>query len=215
MHHKLNRQLCDELRTVPVVPVLTIENADSAVPLARALASGGLRILEVTLRTPAALEGLRRIAREVPEAMVGAGTVLKPEHGQDAIAAGARFLVSPGITPSLVRAASMWTVPFLPGAATPSEVMALTDLGYCAAKFFPAEPMGGVAILKSFAAPLPNMLFCPTGGIGPANAPSYLALPNVVAIGGSWVAPSDAIAAGDWGTITRLAHEASRLRALR
>ena len=212
MHDKLNQQLCDELRTVPVVPVLTIEDAGAAVPLARALASGGLRILEVTLRTPVALEGLRRIAKEVPEAMVGAGTVLKPEHGQDAIAAGARFLVAPGMTPSLIRAASTWTVPFLPGVSTPSEAMALTDLGYRAAKFFPAEPLGGVATLKAFAAPLQSMLFCPTGGIGPSNAPSYLALPNVVTVGGSWVAPGDAIAAGDWTTITRLAHQASQLR---
>ncbi len=214
MQQNLNPRLAEELRTVPVVPVLTIENADSAVPLAQALASGGLRLLEVTLRTPESLEGLRRIAREVPEAVVGAGTVLTTRQGEDAIAAGARFLVSPGITPSLVQAANTWTVPFLPGSATASEAMALAEHGYRALKFFPAEQMGGAAALKALAAPLQNIVFCPTGGIDLEKARSYLALPNVVTVGGSWVAPASAIAASDWSTIARLAGEASSLRSL-
>lgn len=212
MQHKLNPRFGEELRSVAVVPVLTIDRAEVAVPLARALVAGGLRILEVTLRTPTALEGLRQIARDVPKAVVGAGTVLMPEHGQDAIAAGAKFLVSPGITPRLIQAAATWAVPFLPGAATPSEAMALADLGYRALKFFPAEPSGGIATLKALAAPLQNIVFCPTGGIDLEKARSYLALPNVVTVGGSWVAPASAIAAGDWDAITRLSSEAAALR---
>ena len=212
MQHLLNPRLAEELGAVPVVPVLTVDDAESAVPLARALVAGGLRILEVTLRTQTALEGIRRIAQEVPEAVVGAGTVRTPDHGHSAIAAGARFLVSPGMTPRLVQTADGWSVPFLPGAATPSEAMALADLGSRALKFFPAEPLGGVAALKALAAPLPDIMFCPTGGIDLEKARSYLSLPNVMAVGGSWVAPAPAIAAGDWETITRLAREASALR---
>lgn len=212
MQNKLNARLAEELRKVAVVPVLTIERADVAVPLARALAAGGLRFLEVTLRTPAALEGIRRIVKEVPEVAVGAGTVLTPEQGEEAIAAGARFLVSPGMSPRLIQAAQGWAVPFLPGAATASEAMALADLGYRALKFFPAEPLGGVAALKALAAPLQNIVLCPTGGIDLEKARGYLALPNVVTIGGSWVAPADAIASGDWEKITRLAREAAALR---
>lgn len=212
MQHKLNPRLAEELRSVAVVPVLTIESAEAAVPLARALASGGLRILEVTLRTKVALEGMRRIVREVPEAVVGAGTVLSPEQGEEAIAAGARFLVSPGMTPRLIEAAEGWSVPFLPGAATPSEAMALADLGYRALKFFPAESMGGVATLKALSAPLPQVAFCPTGGIDLEKARRYLALPNVITVGGSWVAPADAVAASDWDAISRLAREAAALR---
>lgn len=212
MQHLLNPRLAEELRAVPVVPVLTVDDAESAVPLARALVAGGLRILEVTLSTKAALEGIRRITQGVPEAVVGAGTVRTPDHGHSAISAGARFLVSPGMTPRLVQTADGWSVPFLPGAATASEAMALADLGYRALKFFPAEPLGGVAALKALAAPLPDIAFCPTGGIDLEKARSYLALPNVMAVGGSWVAPTSAIAAGDWETITRLAREAAALR---
>lgn len=211
MQHLLNPRLAEELRRVPVVPVLTIDDAKLAVPLARALVAGGLRILEVTLRTEAALEGIRRIVQEVPGVLVGAGTVRTPDQGHSAIAAGARFLVSPGMTPRLVQSADGWSVPFLPGAATPSEAMALADLGYRALKFFPAEPLGGVAALKALAAPLPDVVFCPTGGIGPDTARDYLALPNVVAVGGSWVAPAAAIAKEDWDTITRLSREAAGL----
>lgn len=212
MQSKLNSRLAEDLRSVAVVPVLTVDSAESAVPLARALAAGGLRILEVTLRTPAALEGLRRIAKEVPEVAVGAGTVLTPEQGQDAITAGARFLVSPGMTPRLIEAAETWAVPFLPGAATASEAMALSDLGYRALKFFPAEPLGGIATLKALAAPLRDIVFCPTGGIDLEKARRYLALPNVVTVGGSWVAPANAISGGDWATITGLAREAAAIR---
>lgn len=211
MQHLLNPRLAEELRRVPVVPVLTIDDAKLAVPLAQALMAGGLRILEVTLRTEAALEGIRRIVQEVPGVLVGAGTVRTPDQGHSAIAAGARFLVSPGMTPRLVQSADGWSVPFLPGAATPSEAMALADLGYRALKFFPAEPLGGVAALKALAAPLPDVVFCPTGGIGPDTARDYLALPNVVAVGGSWVAPAAAIAKEDWDTITRLSREAAGL----
>ncbi len=211
MQHLLNPRLAEELRRVPVVPVLTIDDAKLAVPLAQALVAGGLRILEVTLRTEAALEGIRRIVQEVPGVLVGAGTVRTPDQGHSAIAAGARFLVSPGMTPRLVPSADGWSVPFLPGAATPSEAMALADLGYRALKFFPAEPLGGVAALKSLAAPLPDVVFCPTGGIGPDTARDYLALPNVVTVGGSWVAPAAAIAKEDWDTITRLSREATGL----
>lgn len=212
MQHLLNPRLAEELRAVPVVPVLTIENASSAVPLARALVAGGLRILEVTLRTQAALEGIRRIAQEVPDAVVGAGTVRTPDHGHAAIAAGGRFLVSPGMTPRLVQTADGWSVPFLPGAATPSEAMALADLGYRALKFFPAEPLGGADALKALAAPLPDITFCPTGGIDLEKARKYLALPNVMAVGGSWVAPASAIATEAWARITNLAREAAALR---
>ena len=211
MQHLLNPRLAEELRRVPVVPVLTIDDAKLAVPLAQALVAGGLRILEVTLRTEAALEGIRRIVQEVPGVLVGAGTVRTPDQGHSAIAAGARFLVSPGMTPRLVQSADGWSVPFLPGAATPSEAMALADLGDRALKFFPAEPLGGVAALKALAAPLPDVVFCPTGGIGPDTARDYLALPNVVAVGGSWVAPAAAIAKEDWDTITRLSREAAGL----
>lgn len=211
MQHLLNPRLAEELRRVPVVPVLTIDDAKLAVPLAQALMAGGLRILEVTLRTEAALEGIRRIVQEVPGVLVGAGTVRTPDQGHSAIAAGARFLVSPGMTPRLVQSADGWSVPFLPGAATPSEAMALADLGYRALKFFPAEPLGGVAALKALAAPLPDVVFCPTGGIGPDTARDYLALPNVVTVGGSWVAPAAAIAKEDWDTITRLSREAAGL----
>lgn len=212
MQHKLNPRLADELRRVAVVPVLTIDRPDIALPLAQALVKGGLTILEITLRTPAALAALRQMAKEIPGALLGAGTVLTPEQGQEAIEAGARFLVSPGMTPRLLEAAQKWTVPFLPGAATASEAMALSDLGYRVLKFFPAEPAGGAAALKALGAPLPDIKFCPTGGIDLAKAPGYLALPNVVTVGGSWVAPAKAIAAGDWATIEKLAREAAALR---
>lgn len=215
MQHKLNPRLVDELRRVAVVPVLTIDRLETALPLAQALVRGGLTILEITLRTPVALEAMRQMAENIPGALIGAGTVLTPEQGQDAIDAGARFLVSPGMTPSLLEAAQGWNVPFLPGAATASEAMALSDLGYRVVKFFPAEPAGGVPALKAFGAPLADIMFCPTGGIDLAKAPSYLALPNVVTVGGSWIAPAKAIAAGEWHTIEGLAREAAMLRTAR
>ena len=212
MQAKLNQGLIATLRKAVVVPVLTIDRVEQAVPLARALVAGGLNVLEITLRTPTALEAIREMVRGVPGAIVGAGTVLTPEQGASAMANGARFLVSPGMSPRLVEAAETWPVPFLPGVATASEAMALADMGYRALKFFPAEPAGGTAALKALGAPLADLVFCPTGGIDAAKAPSYLALPNVAAVGGSWVAPAKAVAAGDWGGITKLAAEASRLR---
>jgi 2-dehydro-3-deoxyphosphogluconate aldolase / (4S)-4-hydroxy-2-oxoglutarate aldolase len=200
------------LRRVPVVPVLTIEDDTDAVGLARALAAGGLTVLEVTLRTPAALTAIRAMVNAVPGIVVGAGTILTPDQGLKAIHSGAKFLVSPGITPALAQAATHWPVPFLPGIATASEAMALRDLGYRTLKFFPAEPAGGVAALKGFAAPLPDLMFCPTGGIDAAKAPSYLALPTVITVGGSWVAPAKLVAGGDWPAITALASATAKLR---
>jgi 2-dehydro-3-deoxyphosphogluconate aldolase/(4S)-4-hydroxy-2-oxoglutarate aldolase len=212
MQANLNAKLVERLQAVAVVPVLTINTLAAAVDLARALAAGGLTLLEVTLRTPAALAAIRQIAAEVPYATVGAGTVLTPEQGAEAIAAGAGFLVSPGITPRLAEAAQRWGVPFLPGAATASEAMALSDLGYRGMKFFPAEQAGGVAALRALSAPLGGLAFCPTGGIDAAKARDYLALANVVAVGGSWLAPARLVAAADWPAITRLASEAGKLR---
>jgi len=213
MQSKLNHGLAATLRNVGVVPVLTIDRVDQAVPLARALVEGGLNVLEITLRTGVALEAIGEMVRAVAGAVIGAGTVLTPEQGAAAMAHGARFLVSPGMTPRLIEAASAWPVPFLPGVATASEAMALADMGYRVLKFFPAEPAGGTAALKAIGAPLADLVFCPTGGIDAAKAPAYLALPNVVAVGGSWVAPAKAVAGGDWTAITALAREASRLRA--
>ncbi|WP_310719513.1 bifunctional 4-hydroxy-2-oxoglutarate aldolase/2-dehydro-3-deoxy-phosphogluconate aldolase [Streptomyces lydicus] len=199
------------LGLAPVIPVVVLEDAADAVPLARALVAGGLPAIEVTLRTPAALDAIRAIAEEVPEAVVGAGTVLTPEHVDAAGAAGARFLVSPGWSPRLLRAMRVCGLPFLPGVSTASEVVALLDEGVTELKFFPAEAAGGTAYLKSLAAPLPQARFCPTGGIGLASAPSYLALPNVACVGGTWMLPADALAAKDWDRVRRLAKEAAEL----
>lgn len=212
MQSELNRALGDTLYRAAIVPVLTIETAEDGVELARALARGGLDLIEVTLRTPEALKAIQRIRQEVPQVRVGAGTVLTPEQASEAIRAGARFLVSPGMTPRLIEAAQNWNVPFLPGAATASEAMALFDLGYPCLKFFPAEQIGGAAALKSLAAPLAGISFCPTGGIDQDNALNYLALPNVVAVGGSWVAPRAAVVEGRWQTISALAETAASLR---
>ena len=212
MQAKLNHDLGGILRRVGVVPVLTIDKLEQAVPLARALAAGGLTVLEITLRTGVAIEAIREMVRNVPGAVIGAGTVLTPEQGAAAMSNGARFLVSPGMTPRLIDAANAWPVPFLPGVATASEAMSLGDMGYRVLKFFPAEPAGGTAALKALGAPLSDLTFCPTGGISAANAASYLALPNVAAVGGSWVAPAKLVAAGDWAAITALAREASGLR---
>lgn len=196
----------------PVIPVLTIERAADAVPLARALVRGGLPVLEITLRTPVALEALRAMAAEVPDAILGAGTVLNADQLDQARRAGARFLVSPGCTPALAEAADAAGLPFLPGIQTVSEAMALSDRGFRLLKFFPADQAGGVGWLKAVAAPLAGLRFCPTGGIGAETAPSYLELPNVACVGGSWVAPRDAVAAGDWRTVERLAAAAAALK---
>ncbi|MGN6549264.1 MAG: 2-dehydro-3-deoxy-phosphogluconate aldolase [Pararhizobium sp.] len=199
------------LKLQPVVPVLVIEDAATAVPLARALVAGGLKAIEITLRTPAALDAIRAVASEVDGAVAGAGTILDAAQFEAAEKAGARFIVSPGATDALLDAASGSDVPLLPGAATASEVMALREKGYRTLKFFPAEQAGGAAYLKSLSSPLAGMQFCPTGGISMKNAKDYLMLPNVVCIGGSWVAPVDMVASGDWDGITALATEAARL----
>ncbi|GGM61843.1 2-dehydro-3-deoxy-phosphogluconate aldolase [Longimycelium tulufanense] len=196
----------------PVIPVVVLDEVGHGVPLARALLRGGIRVVEVTLRTPAALGALERIAAEVPDAVVGAGTVTSPDLAQDAAKAGAAFLVTPGTTESLLDAAEQTGLPFLPGVATVSEAMRLAERGVTALKFFPAEAAGGVPFLRSLAGPLPGLRFCPTGGITPAKAGAYLALPNVGCVGGSWLTPQDALAAGDWSRIEALAREATSLR---
>lgn len=200
------------LDLAPVLPVVVLSDAADAVPLARALVAGGLRAIEVTLRTPAALDGIRAIAEEVPEAVVGAGTVITPDQVTRCVAAGARFLVSPGWTETLLAAMRESGVPFLPGVSTASEVVALLERGVREMKFFPARAAGGTAYLRSLAGPLPDARFCPTGGITEASAPEYLALPNVGCVGGSWMVPADAVAAGDWARIEELARGAAGLR---
>lgn len=199
------------LTAAPVVPVLTVENVATAVPLARALVAGGLVALEVTLRTAVALDCIRAMVAEVEGAVVGAGTVLDARQYQAAAVAGARFVVSPGATPALLAAARDVGVPYLPGVATAGEAMRLADEGYRYLKFFPAEPAGGIAYLKALAAPLPELRFCPTGGIGLKNAADYLALANVVCVGGSWVAPAAALAGQRWDEVTALARQAAAL----
>ncbi|WP_432021621.1 bifunctional 4-hydroxy-2-oxoglutarate aldolase/2-dehydro-3-deoxy-phosphogluconate aldolase [Streptomyces parvus] len=201
------------LDLAPVVPVVALHDAADAVPLARALVAGGLPAIEVTLRTPAALESIRAMAVEVPGAVVGAGTVISPEHVRETVAAGARFLVSPGWTDALLEAMKASGLPFLPGVSTTSEVVALLERGVNEMKFFPAEAAGGTAYLKALSAPLPQARFCPTGGISLASAPSYLALPNVGCVGGSWMVPGDAVTAKDWDRVARLAAEAAALAA--
>ncbi|MER7947124.1 bifunctional 4-hydroxy-2-oxoglutarate aldolase/2-dehydro-3-deoxy-phosphogluconate aldolase [Streptomyces sp. NPDC096079] len=196
---------------VRVVPIVVIEDADDAVPLARALVAGGLPLIEVTLRTPAALDAVRAIAAEVPGAVVGAGTVVSAAGVADAVGAGARFLVSPGWTERLLGALRDSGVPFLPGVSTTSEVVALLEHGVEDMKFFPAEAAGGVPYLTSLAGPLPRARFCPTGGVSLASAPGYLALPNVGCVGGTWMVPPDALAARDWARVESLARGAAGL----
>jgi 2-dehydro-3-deoxyphosphogluconate aldolase/(4S)-4-hydroxy-2-oxoglutarate aldolase len=195
----------------PVIPVIVVDDHKAAVPLARTLVAAGLPAVEITLRTPAALPAIRAIATDVEGAIVGAGTVLRADQLDDAAEAGARFAVSPGASPALLAAAAAAALPLMPGAATASEAMALYERGYSLQKFFPAQPAGGVAYLKALASPLPAIRFCPTGGVDAANARDYLALPNVVCVGGSWVAPAEAVAAGDWGRIAELAKAAAAL----
>ena len=207
-----NDALLSSLTRVPVIPVLTVEGAEDAVPLARALVAGGLTVLEVTLRTDGALKAIEAIAREVPEAIVGAGTILTESQISEAMSAGATFLVSPGSTTKLSQAAALARAPFLPGVATASEAMSMAEMGHHVLKFFPAEPAGGVNYLKSLGAPLPHLTICPTGGIDVIKAKSYLALSNVICVGGSWVTPASAIKAEDWTTITTLAAETMALR---
>jgi 2-dehydro-3-deoxyphosphogluconate aldolase/(4S)-4-hydroxy-2-oxoglutarate aldolase len=200
------------LDVVPVLPVVVIDRVEDAVPVARALVAGGLPAIELTLRTPVALDAIRAIADQVPEILVGAGTVVTPGQARQAMDAGAQFLVSPGSTPSLLAAMADTGLPFLPGTATVSEVLAILEAGFAEMKFFPAEASGGAAFLKSVAAPVPAARFCPTGGITAASAPSYLAPPNVGCVGGSWLTPAEALAQGDWARIEQLAREAAALR---
>lgn len=200
-------QIC---RLAPVVPVLVVEDVAQAAPLAKALVAGGLPALEVTLRTKAALDVIRAMA-EIEGGVVGAGTLLTRADVQAAKAAGARFGVSPGATPALIEACEDEGLPLLPGAASASEAMALLERGYTVQKFFPAEQAGGAGFLKALSSPLPQVRFCPTGGISLKNAADYLGLPNVLCVGGSWVAPKDALAAGAWAEVTRLSAEATGL----
>lgn len=204
--------LLSVLRRAPVVPVLIIDRLEDAVPLGTALVKGGLPALEVTMRTPAALKAIAAMSR-IEGGVVGAGTVLDRDQARAAVAAGAKFLVSPGSTPDLLDAAMELGVPLLPGVATASEAMVARDKGYKVVKFFPAGPAGGPKYLAALASPLADLVFCPTGGVSLENARDYLKLKNVVCVGGSWVAPADAIAAGDWDRIEQLAREAAALAA--
>ncbi|MDE4173071.1 bifunctional 4-hydroxy-2-oxoglutarate aldolase/2-dehydro-3-deoxy-phosphogluconate aldolase [Phaeobacter sp. PT47_59] len=203
------REIC---QMAPIVPVLVVHDVAHARPLAEALVAGGLPALEVTLRTPAALDVIREMAL-VPGGVVGAGTLVTPEDVKAAVEAGAQFGVSPGATDALLDACEAAGLPMLPGAATASEAMRLLERGYDMLKFFPVEASGGAPALKAIGAPLPQISFCPTGGVSPGNAKSYLSLPNVICAGGSWVAPADLVAAGDWAGITALAKAARELTA--
>lgn len=198
--------------TSPVVPVLVIENVKDALPLAKSLVAGGLKVLEITLRTDAALSAIEIIRKEVPDAIVGAGTVTNAKTLQAAEKAGSQFFVSPGITDSLIDAAKYSSVPLLPGIATPTEAMRLYEMGFNALKFFPAQAAGGTAMLKAISGPLPQLDFCPTGSINPDNAPSYLALPNVRCVGGSWMAPAKLVEEQKWNQIEAMAATAASLK---
>lgn len=202
----------DVMRDAPVIPVIVLHDVRHAVPMARALVAGGIRMLEVTLRTPQALECMRAIAAEVPDAVVGAGTVRTSADAAAAARAGARFAVSPGFTPAVGRACRDAGLPLLPGVATGSEIMTAQEEGFSELKFFPAVQAGGTAMLKAWQGPFGDVAFCPTGGIQPGNAAEFLALKNVACVGGSWLVPADALEQGDWSRITRLAREASALQ---
>lgn len=204
--------IADVVSAGPVVPVIVLQQEAQAVPLARALLAGGVRVLEVTLRTSAALACIRAIRAEVPEALVGAGTITRPAELHAAIEAGATFGVCPGATDSLIAAIRESGLPFLPGAMTPGEVMRLRDAGFAYQKLFPAQQAGGLGMLKALSSVFQDVKFCPTGGIDVATAPQFLALPNVVCVGGSWLVPQDRVAAGDWAAITQLAREAAALK---
>ncbi len=201
----------DVMRVGPVIPVLVIEDLVQAVPLAKALVAGGVRVLEVTLRTPVALAAIRAMADEVPEAIVGVGTLTRPEDFTEARDAGACFGVSPGLTPALIAAARDSDLPLLPGVMTPSEVIAARLAGFRELKLFPARQAGGMGMLQALAGPFPDVTFCPTGGITAETAPEFLALPNVGCVGGSWLTPKAALATGDWAAITVLARQANSL----
>ncbi len=201
----------DIMNTSPVIPVMVINKIEQAVPLANALVEGGLKVLEITLRTPIALDAIKKIKAEVPGAIVGTGTVINLETLKQAIDVGSEFLVSPGVTENLIDAALKAGIPILPGVISPSEVMRLMEKGITQMKFFPAEAAGGIPMLKSIGGPLPQVTFCPTGGVNPKNAAEYLALKNVACVGGSWMAPADLVDANDWDEITRRAKEATKI----
>lgn len=192
----------------PVVPVLVINDVEKAVPLAKALMEGGIKVLEVTLRTPAAIDVIKRIAQEVPDSLIGAGTVTNAQQLKAVVEAGAKFAISPGMTADLLKAGMDSEIPLIPGISSTSDLMKGKDAGYTHMKFFPAEASGGVKAIKSISGPFPDVTFCPTGGIGPNNYNDYLALNNVKCVGGSWLAPDEAIESGDWARITQLAKEA-------
>jgi 2-dehydro-3-deoxyphosphogluconate aldolase/(4S)-4-hydroxy-2-oxoglutarate aldolase len=200
------------MRIGPVIPVIVIERVEHAVPLARALVAGGVRVLELTLRTAVALEAIEAIADEVEGAIVGVGTITRPEDFRRSLAAGALFGVSPGLTPELAAAARASGLPLLPGVMTPSDVIAARAAGYTELKLFPAQQAGGLGMLKALGGPFPDVTFCPTGGVTAESAPQFLALRNVACVGGSWLTPADAVATGDWARIERLAREAAALK---
>lgn len=204
-------RILDILARVPVVPVLVVEDARQAAPLARALVSGGLDVLEVTLRTSAALRAIEEMRAAVPDAMIGAGTLTRPQDFADALAAGARFAVTPGYSAALGEAAARTGIALLPGVMTPSEILEARAAGHDVLKFFPAEPAGGAAMLRAFEGPFAEVKFCPTGGITRERAPGYLELSNVVCVGGSWLAPRALLEPGDWAAIEQLAREAAAL----
>ena len=209
-----NLSVLDIMRTSAVIPVIAIDDIAHAVPLARALVAGGIRVLEVTLRTAHGLPAIRAIAEQVPDAIVGVGTLTQPEEFVASRDAGAVFGVSPGLTPGLIAASRSSGLPLLPGVMTPSEVMAAREAGFRQLKLFPAVPAGGVGMLNALAGPLGDVMFCPTGGVSQDNAPQFLACRNVACVGGSWLTPKDALIAGDWDRITTLARAASGLRPL-
>jgi 2-dehydro-3-deoxyphosphogluconate aldolase/(4S)-4-hydroxy-2-oxoglutarate aldolase len=200
------------MATSPVIPVLTIERLEQAVPLARALVGGGLKVLEVTLRTACALESIRAMRAAVPDAIVGAGTLTRARDFADCAAAGAQFCVTPGLTAGLISAAADCSLPLLPGVMTPTELVAARAAGFDACKLFPAQQAGGVGMLRALAGPFPDHVFCPTGGVTRANAPDFLALPNVLCVGGSWITPPAALLGEDWDAIESLARDAAALR---
>jgi 2-dehydro-3-deoxyphosphogluconate aldolase/(4S)-4-hydroxy-2-oxoglutarate aldolase len=200
------------LALAPVVPVLTVEKLAHAAPLAKALYAGGLKVLEITLRTAVALQVIEAMRVAAPQAVIGAGTLVRPEDFARAAEAGAQFAVTPGLTPQLAQAASRVAYPLLPGIITPSEILQALQFGYDTLKFFPAQPAGGIPMLQAFAGPFPTVAFCPTGGISRDSAPGFLNLPNVLCVGGSWVAPKALVEKGDWGGIEALARDATQLR---
>ena len=203
--------ILDIMRASPVMPVIVVDKVEQAVPLAQALVAGGIRVLEVTLRTPAALEAIRAMVDAVPDAIVGAGTVTNPAELEAAVKAGVRFMVSPGLTDSLVAAGKASPVPLLPGVMTPSDVMRARDAGFRRLKLFPAQQAGGIGMLKALGGPFADVMFCPTGGISLETAPDFLALPNVACVGGSWLTPKALLDKQDWAAITGLARQAAAL----